>query len=776
MFERRLKVLLSILFFVGLVLLGRAFQLQVFAHEAWQKEALGLGHRRHLIETVRGTIKDFRGIEIAVDQPCIDACVDYGAIAKDPAWIRSQAFKRLAATQPGVYRRADEKTRVLLIQGAEAKVREDIDQMWSALANETRAPLEKIEETRQSIQQRVEIRERFLQFRKFSKASDQKKSATATTAPWYQRVLSAGTNDNVDIDSFETRSDDQQQSHPIVRNISSDTYTRLAKEIDRYPGLVLREGSVRVYPRKDAACHVLGTVGTVDDKELESAANEAREEWNRYLSNDLAGRGGLEQLAEPTLRGTRGYVEFPAGEPDNIVAEQKSIRGKDVQTTLDVDLVSEIQYFFNTARIADNTNQDRPPLKVPMHGAAVVIDIATSEVRAMASFPTFDPNKLMEDYDKYAKQFLDAPLMNRATHATLEPGSTVKPLVGLGAITDGTWTVQKGIPCEGYLMIDGKRQLDGKCWTMGFRNDPRVTSEQLAHHRIPSAFPHKGRYGNPDGSLVFSDALERSCNTYFETLAHLLGPEKLGAWFDRFGLGHETGLGIAEAAGLIPHASDRFPPSLVWFSGIGQTRVRATPIQMANAIATVYRDGIWMKPRLLVGNVATAPRARRNDRVLPDRLDLHLSREALAAAKEGMLHVINEPWGTGYKGAYMEEVLLAGKTGTAQGHPEYKVDAEGHRIKDTHGDLIPLIPATYDHPTDTPWYRGWGAEGTHFNHAWFVGVAPADHPRIAIAVMVEHGGSGGAAAGDIAKRTLLACARHGYLKLRQQPRESVSSR
>jgi penicillin-binding protein 2 len=775
MFERRLKVLLFVLFFVGLVLLARAFQLQVFAHEAWQKEAQGLGHRRHLIETIRGTIKDYRDVELAVDQPCIDACVDYGAIAKDPDWIKSQAFKRLAIAQPGVYRRADLKTQVLMIKGAAAKVNEDIDQMWSALANETKSPLEKIEETRQSIQQRVEIRERYLQFKKFSKASDEKKSATATTAPWYQRVLSAGTNDTVDIDSFEARSDEQQQAHPVVRNISSDAYTRLAKEIDRYPGLVLREGTVRVYPQKDAACHVLGTVGTVDEKEI-GAINEAREEWNRYLSNDLAGRGGLEQLAEPTLRGTRGYVEFPAGETDNIVSEQKAVRGKDVRTTIDVELASEIQYFFKTAKIADNTDQNRPALKVPMHGAAVVIDLASNEVRALASFPTFDPNKLMNDYDEYAKQFLDAPLMNRATHATLEPGSTVKPLVGLGAITDGTWTVDKGISCEGYLMIDGRRQPDGKCWTMGFRNYPGVTSEQLIHHRIPSSYPHKGRYGNPDGSLVFSDALERSCNTYFETLAHLLGPEKLGNWFERFGLGHETGLGIAEATGLIPHATDTFPPSLVWFSGIGQTRVRATPIQMANAIATVYRGGIWMKPKLLVGNVASAPRPLRGGRVLPDQVDLHLSPEALVAAKEGMLRVINEPWGTGYKGAYMEEVLLAGKTGTAQGHPEYKFNADGHLARDGHGDLIPLVPATYDHPTDTPWYRGWGSEGTHFNHAWFVGVAPADHPTIAIAVMVEHGGSGGAAAGDIAKRTLLACARHGYLKLRKEPAESVSSR
>jgi penicillin-binding protein 2 len=768
MFERRLKVLLFLLFFVGLVLLARAFQLQVFAHEQWKKEAEGLGHRRHLVETIRGTIKDYRGKEIAVDHPCIDACVEYGAIVKEPEWIKSQAFKRLAITQPGVYRRADQKTRDELLTGAQVKVSEDIDHMWAALAQEAKSPLDKIEEARQSIEQRIQIRERYLQFRNFSKASDEKRQSTTTTAPWYQRILTAGTNDKVDIDSFEIHSDDQQQAHPIVRNISSDTYTRLAKDIDKYPGLVLREGSVRVYPQNETACHILGTVGRVGDKELESAKND-RDDPGRYLPNDLTGRGGLEQLAEPTLRGTRGYIEFPAGEPDNIVFEQKSTRGKDVQTTIDVDLVAEIQHFFQTAKVADNTNENRKDIKVPMHGAAVVIDIPTSEVRAIASYPTFDPNKVMDDYDQYARQFLEAPLTNRATYTARFPGSTVKPIVGLGAITDGIWTTQKGISCEGYLIIDGKRQPDGKCWTMSFRNYPGITMDNIIHHGIPTQFPHKGQFGNPDGSLVFVDALERSCNVYFETLASKMGPERLSSWFNRFGLGHETGLGILEACGQIPHAEDRFPPSLVWFSGIGQARVRATPIQMANAVAAIARRGIWMKPKLLVGDVETAPVPLRRGLVLPDRVDLHLSKDALDAALEGMLRVINEPSGTGYKGAHMEEILLAGKTGTAQGNPEYQFDAQGHWLKDKNGDLIPIAPATYDHPTSTPWYRGWGSEGAHFNHAWFVGVVPATNPKFAIAIMVEHGGSGGAAAGGIAKRIIYACARRGYLKLNMPP-------
>ncbi|HEX8524380.1 MAG TPA: penicillin-binding transpeptidase domain-containing protein [Tepidisphaeraceae bacterium] len=778
MFERRLRILLYTLFLVACGLLARAFQLQVFAHDDWQKQAEGLGHRRHLIETVRGSIKDLHGVEIAVDQPCIDACVEYGAIAKDADWMKALALKRLAVSQPGVYRRAHEAARAELLSGAVAKISQDIDHMFEALSRETGQPMDKIEDARTAIQQRVEIRQRFLQFSKYEKAAKDKKEQTEGATSWYQRMLAAGTSDTVDIDEFEIRSVDKQQAHPIVRHIRSDTYTKLAKEIDQYPGLVLKEGSYRLYPRKEAACHVLGTVGVVDKKVLDSDENEVRDDLTRYLPNDVAGRGGIEQLAEPALRGTRGYVEFPAGQPDNILVEKKAVPGASVQTTIDIELAAEVQSFFRKATVTDNTsyrdanNNPRPPIEVPMHGAAVVLDVKTSQVRALASFPDFDVNRLDDDYAKIARNFLDAPMLNRATHAQLPPGSTVKPLVGLGAITDGIWTAEKGIECTGYLVLNGKRQPNGKCWTMGLLHHMGVGPDDVVHHHIPTQYPHRGRFGNPDGSLCFADALERSCNVYFENVAHMMGQEKLGWWLDHFGLGHETGLGISEACGVIPTSKDRLQPSVVCFGGIGQVCVQATPVQMANAVATIARGGIWMKPKLLVGDVKTTPVPMRGGRTLPDRVDLKLSPAALAAAKEGMIRVVNEPSGTGYIGAYMAEIFLAGKTGTAQASEQFELEENGQPKKDLEKSkpgkdvYVKLPAATYDHPTKTPWYRGWGDQGNKFNHAWFVGFAPAEDPQIAIAVMVEYGGSGGIAAGDIAKKTLLACVRRGYLTSR----------
>src|SRR5947199_7384913 len=115
MFERRLKVFLVVLFLVIIALLGRAFQLQVLAADEWQKQAESVGRKRHLVETTRGTIVDCRGREIALDAPCIDACVEYKAIAKDPDWVRAVAVGRLNATLGSGYRRADEKTRAAML-------------------------------------------------------------------------------------------------------------------------------------------------------------------------------------------------------------------------------------------------------------------------------------------------------------------------------------------------------------------------------------------------------------------------------------------------------------------------------------------------------------------------------------------------------------------------------------------------------------------------------------------------------------------------------------
>jgi penicillin-binding protein 2 len=289
---------------------------------------------------------------------------------------------------------------------------------------------------------------------------------------------------------------------------------------------------------------------------------------------------------------------------------------------------------------------------------------------------------------------------------------------------------------------------------------------------VPSSAPH------PTGVLTLTDALERSCNPYFESIAYAMGPQQLSAWYSKFGLGRKTGIGIKETAGRIPVSDDpavRSPFDFAnWMAGIGQGPVSASPLQMANVAATIARDGVWLRPRLLAeASAAAATRPSTRDaardpaRDTPDRVDLMLPPDALKAVKKGMVRVVNSRAGSG-SAARREDMLVAGKTGSATAAPT-KVNVIDPVTKQVvRGPDGPkreyLRPSTLAEPNPaTPWYRGTGHDGTDLTHAWFIGFAPAEDPQIAFAVMVEYGGGGGGAAGSVANEIIQLCIDHKYL-------------
>jgi penicillin-binding protein 2 len=193
-----------------------------------------------------------------------------------------------------------------------------------------------------------------------------------------------------------------------------------------------------------------------------------------------------------------------------------------------------------------------------------------------------------------------------------------------------------------------------------------------------------------------------------------------------------------------------------WFSGIGQSQVLATPLQMANVAATIARRGVWIRPHLLVDESRDV--ARR---------DLRLNPAALDACLTGMINVVNSPAGTGTI-LHRDDFLVAAKTGTAQAAKFnlLKYDENGKPARDEKGRLEREFfePSTPEAPNrKMPWYRGAGNSGKELGHAWFIGFAPAVNPKIAFAVLVEYGGSGGKDAGPVAQAILDACLEHGYL-------------
>jgi penicillin-binding protein 2 len=356
------------------------------------------------------------------------------------------------------------------------------------------------------------------------------------------------------------------------------------------------------------------------------------------------------------------------------------------------------------------------------------------------------------------------------------PGSTVKPIIGSGSITDGVMTATEKIQCRGVLMINGKPQNYGHCWIFS-----QCTARGLPISHGPSGAgdDHVG----PDDMLTVSDGIKDSCNVVFETIALRMGMPKVSAWFDRFGLGRRTGIGIEENPGMIYRPSGAMPieaQTQTWSAGIGEGHIQATPIQMANVAATLARNGIWMRPRLVAQEDFGRFSMRPSEPSGPDRVDLHLSPDALSAVQTGMREVCT-PTGTGYQilpqsiergpddppvdQDPLANVQIAGKTGSAQtGGLMSLVE------RDPTGKPIGYRPVHFGDPGTQGWYLSPDGPDPekHLAHAWFIGYAPADHPQIAFCVMVEYGEAGGRVAGAIAHDLLVDCIKRGYLS--QVPR------
>ncbi|MGC4030469.1 MAG: penicillin-binding transpeptidase domain-containing protein [Tepidisphaeraceae bacterium] len=590
-----------------------------------------------------------KGRELAIDQPCIDACVHYEAVAfmRPLRSLRQTAWERLLKADAGVAalseddqrRRLDaEVSKVIgetspatlkwlrtkarqrvrrqvetyddkplaekwrLLNAGVIDVISDIETMWHELARLTKQTDEQMDDQRRQIVRRVETRRRLVWYAKYNNASKDRDEPG-----WLETLLGSG--GPVDLDKFDVHVSEESEAHVVLANIDYDTRTTLAKAGDRYPGLVLQEGVIRVYPYKSVACQTIGHVANVTAETI-AKDPEPKDPLRKYKAFDRYGQEGMEKLFERDLRGTRGVAATNYGNGGE-TQEQPAVPGKDVQTTLDIELQAAVEQSFRHVNFVRHSELPNEQLDMP--GAAVLIDVPTGEVRAMVSWPTYDLNDYNDIFPQLLRDQWRRPLTNRATQMAVEPGSTVKPIIGISAITAGVFGPNETIQCDGYVVIGGRRYTSfGKCWTARMFNGK-------THQQVPSAAPH------PTGFLTFPEALQRSCNVFHEELAWRLGMGGVSFWFDKFGLGKPTGIGLPEAKGVLPDsysgpAAQKM--AVTCMAGIGESHVNATPIQMANVAATIARNGIAVKPTLLEGE--------RNDHV-----DLHLSPAAVAEAHEG---------------------------------------------------------------------------------------------------------------------------------------------
>ncbi len=323
MFERRLKYFLLLLLIFTIVLMVRAVQVQVFGHAYWTERASGLLQTTQTTETTRGRIFDVHGPGgkvLAVDVPCTDACVDYRAImdppsperANDPQyldrtkWIADIVRTRLRDQLGTAFRKMSSDEQRTLRDLEERRVQADIEAMWAKLATfyqptDDDPSIDRrlaIEEIRHGIIQRVEMRRRWVWYRAF-----QINKTKQSEAPQWAKWLTGETNDGPDIDNFAVTVADQKDAHVILHALDAEAINTLGKGTDRFPGLVLRPSTHRLYPQKQVACHLLGRLSRVTAKDIEQAKVDKLDETRAYEPNDEIGREGVEALAEPLLRG-----------------------------------------------------------------------------------------------------------------------------------------------------------------------------------------------------------------------------------------------------------------------------------------------------------------------------------------------------------------------------------------------------------------------------------------------------------------------------------------
>jgi len=759
MFHRRL-IALGLIVFVAFTAIGvRLYALTILEGPERVEDAEARLGRSRLLPTIRGRILDRHGRVLAEVVPAYGLAIDFRAI--DGTWMR-QAARRIAreelgrATWNSMSTRGRELTLERFMPAAQAKLDAVLDEaceIAGVLRRDLDARLDGIAEVvaRRAAMVRTRQRDAWIA-RHGAEAADRFRP---------EPIL------------------EERQAHEVVSDLSDSAAFALRRLSDEAPGvLVVTDSARRVtpwskatvivdrasFPRplRDSAPRSIEIDGVAEAiigrcrdqvwrEDLERRPfllADGGEDLGGYLPGaDLVGGSGVERAFEDVLRGRRGRVitRLDSAEETRTAPEP----GRDVELTLDMVLQARIealldpslgltrrQVWHDTASTDSDERDGGLAAGTPLASAVVVIDVDLGEVLACASWPPPSAASTMSAGEVSRL----APGVHRALEGIYSPGSIIKPLVYLAATTEGVFPVDGTVVCTGHFFPDNPGI--GRCWIYRPRYGMATHSD------------------GGKGGLGAEEALARSCNIYFYTLAQRLGAERLTDWLRRFGLGAPLGVGVqrpmrgtngrermvGESAGVVPgdEALARFKSSrdamTPVFMGIGQGPIAWTPLHAANAYATIAREGAVRDAVLVRG--ANAGTARHRD-------DLELKPRAVEHVLEGLRQSVEASYGTAHHLTYADQsretifripgIRVHGKTGTAQA-PPLRLDLDGD------GTVDRVIP--------------------DLDHAWFAGLvgdARRARPRYAIAVLVEYGGSGGKVAGPLAAQVIRALQEEGYL-------------
>ncbi len=480
------------------------------------------------------------------------------------------------------------------------------------------------------------------------------------------------------------------ESLPIRTRLSDVEVAKFAANRYRFPGVEVQARLFRQYPQGSVASHALGYIGRINKRDLEVI--EQNDLVANYKGTDHMGKTGLEQKYEFQLHGETGYEQVEidsAGRAVRSLSRTAPVSGNNLSLTLDIKLQEITEKAFGDRR-----------------GALLAIDPTTGGILALVSTPTYDPNLFVDgirtdDWD-LLNNSPDKPIVNRALNGSYPPGSTFKPFMALAALEQGKRTASQTISDPGFFNFAGHE----------FRDDK------------------KGGHG-----LVYMyKSIVHSCDTYYYMLANDMGIDNIARFMGSLGLGSRTGVDIeGESEGVLPSQEwkkRRFkrPEQRKWYAGetisigIGQGYNAYTPIQLAQAVATLANNGIMYRPHLVHAIVDSKTGAKTYVEPQPLR-NLNWKPQNVDIIKKAMIGVNKE--GTGARAFAGAGYESGGKTGTAQVFSlkgeQYKESALKKELRD---------------------------------HALFIAFAPADKPKIALAVLVENGGFGAQAAAPIARMVI----------------------
>lgn len=706
--RRRMRILLGGVVLLLAVVFGRLVHLEATEGAAFRAEAARPLVRVKGVPGVRGRILARDGTVLAYDKKVACLAVHYRYLEEPPEarWLRRTARARLTGPQ----RRDPHHVALeqLRVEAERTAMAQRVARLCGLSMAQWRARAQRIQARVERIAAAVNRRARGTGDK--GQGSEVAHGLAAGRVPrfqaWLWELLRA-TMDEPPAEPITVA--EQRDYHVMVEDLPLDVVAEIEAHPELYPGVRILQRERRCYPAGALAAHVLGYTGVAPETD--------RDEADAGGSSPLperAGRAGLERHYQRLLDGRRGVLAELTDRSGRVLTtywQQEPGVGRDLVLTLDSRLQATAETLLASALRRREIDQAEVE---PSGGAIVVMHVETGALLAAASAPGFDPNRFAANEQAAVTRVLSDPahpLLDRVTQMALPPGSVFKVVTAAALLKSPAFDAQQPFVCQGYLDTPD-------AWRCAIYQ----------------------RHGIGHGKVCLAEAIAASCNVYFFHHAEQLGPERLVDWARRFGFGRPTGVDLpGEAAGLLPTPKTiRHREGRPWRTAdtrslaIGQSALSATPLQVVRMMAAVANGGRLVTPHVvsrlglpeLDDDQPAADLARLSEasfsRVPPQAI-AELDASTLAAIRQGLRRAVADPRGTAYATVRLDAIEIAGKTGTAQ-------CGEGRA-----------------------------------EHAWFAGYVPAEHPRWAFVVVLEHAGNAEAAAGPVAKRLVLRMRELGFL-------------